>query len=163
MKKIETFTLPETRFLSNFYPHKKDGSKYPHKVSVVFDNIVYDCTETAYQAAKSTDKEERLMIRGMNPYDAKSYWVGNEDKIRPDWEDVKYDIMKDLVTQKFKNNKELKQMLIETEESILEEGNDWGDSYWGICNGKGENNLGKILMELRSKFQKSHKKKVADK
>lgn len=27
MKKIETFTLPETRFLSNFYPYKNNKEK----------------------------------------------------------------------------------------------------------------------------------------
>ena len=33
MKKIETFTLSETRFLSNFYPYKnKQGEKYSEKV-----------------------------------------------------------------------------------------------------------------------------------
>lgn len=158
MKKIQTFTLPETRFLSNFYPHKKDGSKYPHCVSVIFDDIVYDCTETAYQAAKSTDKEERLMIRQMTPYQAKAYWIGNEDKMRPDWEQIKDDMMRDLVTQKFNNNKELKQMLLNTGDAVLEEGNDWDDTYWGISNGRGENHLGRILMELRSKLQKSNKK-----
>lgn len=158
MKKIKTFTLPETRFLSNFYPHKKDGSKYPHSVSVKLDDVVYDCTETAYQAAKTTNKEERQMIRVMSPYHAKAYWIGYEDKIRPDWEQIKDDVMRDLVTQKFKNNKELKQMLLNTGVAILEEGNDWDDTYWGISNGRGDNRLGKILMELRSKLQKSSKK-----
>lgn len=29
------------------------------------------------------------------------------------------------------------------------EDNYWGDTFWGRCNGSGQNNLGKILMEIR--------------
>lgn len=56
--------------------------------------------------------------------------------------------MKDLVFQKFKNE-ELKIKLLQTGNEELIEGNTWGDKFWGICNGVGENNLGKILMEIR--------------
>jgi len=31
----------------------------------------------------------------------------------------------------------------------LEETNTWGDKYWGVCNGEGENQLGKLLMKIR--------------
>lgn len=27
--------------------------------------------------------------------------------------------------------------------------NNWGDTYWGVCNGIGDNHLGKILMKIR--------------
>lgn len=36
-----------------------------------------------------------------------------------------------------------------TGESILIEKNTWGDTYFGVCNGVGENNLGKDLMSIR--------------
>ena len=50
---------------------------------------------------------------------------------------------------KFNENRILKNKLISTFPSILIEGNTWNDTYWGICNGKGENNLGLILMNIR--------------
>jgi len=31
----------------------------------------------------------------------------------------------------------------------LIEGNTWGDTYWGVCRGRGSNNLGKLLMKIR--------------
>lgn len=151
MRKIETFTLPETRFLSNFYPYKdKSGEKYPHEVRVEYEGIVYDCTENAYQAAKSLDVAVREQICKMNPYDAKKYWIDKQDKVRPDWDGIKYDLLKSFNEQKFYKNPELAQMLKDTEDAILEEGNTWDDTYWGVCNGIGQNNLGKILMEIRA-------------
>lgn len=62
--------------------------------------------------------------------------------------------MQDLVWQKFSNSPELAKMLLETGDAVLEEGNDWGDTFWGICDGKGENHLGKILMHTREKLRK---------
>lgn len=29
------------------------------------------------------------------------------------------------------------------------EGNQWHDTFWGVCNGVGQNNLGQILMNVR--------------
>lgn len=154
MKKIETFTLPETRFLSNFYPYKnKQGEKYPEKVSVTYEGIEFDCTENAYQTAKSLNIELRKEISRMNPFQSKKYWIGKEEQIRPDWEEIKISVMRELIFQKFTNNPQLKQMLLDTEDALLEEGNTWEDTYWGICNGIGENNLGKILMEIRDSLK----------
>lgn len=151
MKKIETFTLPETRFLSNFYPYKdKSGEKHPHEVRIEYEGMVYDCTENAYQAAKSLDFAVRETICKMNPYDAKKYWIDRQDEVRPDWEGLKYDLLKSFNEQKFYKNSELAQMLKDTEDAILEEGNTWDDTYWGVCNGIGQNKLGKILMEIRA-------------
>ncbi len=152
MKKIENFTSTETRFLSNFYPHRKDGSKYPIKVDVVYNGIHFDCVENAYQAAKLKNKEEQLLLAKLSPYEAKEYFL-THDCERSDWEDVKLQIMEDLVFQKFSTSRELKEMLLQTQDAVLEEGNDWGDTFWGICNGEGENHLGKILMKVRQKLK----------
>ena len=34
------------------------------------------------------------------------------------------------------------------------EGNTWNDTFWGVCNGQGQNWLGKILMLVRSELNK---------
>ena len=60
--------------------------------------------------------------------------------------DVKVKLMFVLVTEKFKQNPELKQKLLETGNQELIEGNTWNDTFWGVCNGQGQNWLGKILM-----------------
>ena len=66
-----------------------------------------------------------------------------------DWRKKKKDIMFGLVFQKFTNDLDFKKKLIDTKDKYLEESNSWGDQYWGVCNGVGENNLGKILMRVR--------------
>lgn len=151
MKKIETFTTDETRFLSNFYPYKKDGSLFPHRLIIMFESMMFSCTENAYQAAKTLDISIREKISLMTPYEAKAFWEDEENRqyIRKDWEKIRLDIMRDLLEQKFFGHPELSEMLKATGNAILEEGNTWDDTFWGICNGIGENHLGKLLMEIR--------------
>lgn len=153
MKKISNFTTKETRFLSNFYPHKKDGSKYPLDVRVLYNGIVFDCVENAYQASKFTDKKSQERFACMSPYETKDFWLFHDIENK-DFESQKLKIMEDLVFQKFSNSNELRKMLLKTGDAILEEGNNWGDTFWGICDDVGQNNLGKILMRVRNKLRK---------
>lgn len=60
--------------------------------------------------------------------------------------------MVDIVRAKFTQNKELAKRLKATGDKTLIEGNYWHDTYWGVCEGVGENYLGKILMNLRSEI-----------
>lgn len=139
MERIDSFT-GEFRFLSNFYPAKVklDGESYPS-------------VEHAYQAAKTLDKKDRKKIATLKASGAKSY--GRKVKMRPDWEKVKLGIMEDLVFQKFSNEPTMREMLVITDPLELVEGNDWNDTFWGVCNGKGENHLGKILMRVRARLK----------
>lgn len=61
-------------------------------------------------------------------------------------------LMYDVIEQKFLQNPVLMQKLIKTKDAKLIEGNTWGDRYWGMCNGVGENKLGEILMMVRGKY-----------
>lgn len=126
------------RFLSNFYPSSIQCS----------DGILYPTVEHAYQAHKSLDRYQRSLIAGLSsPGDAKRQV--KKIHIRNDWDQVKLGIMENLVRLKFMRCAELKIRLIETGDSELIEGNSWGDRYWGVCKGRGENHLGKILMKIR--------------
>lgn len=57
---------------------------------------------------------------------------GGEIRIRPDWEQVKIDLMEKIVRAKFTQHPELAWRLPETGDKILMEGNDWGNTYWGV-------------------------------
>ena len=61
--------------------------------------------------------------------------------------------MHDIVYAKFSQNPILRQKLINTQDMILIENNTWNDTFWGVCNGVGENHLGKILMEVREELK----------
>lgn len=126
-------------FLSNFAPSP-----------VIYKGREFDTVEHAYQAAKCTTEEELdIFVDLQTPAEAKKF--GRTVKLRPDWEDVKIDIMKDLLRQKFHITK-YRDQLLATGSSTLIEGNHHGDKFWGVCNGVGENVLGQLLMEIRSEL-----------
>jgi hypothetical protein len=102
-------------------------------------------------ASKTMDRQERFDISLLDTAGkAKKY--GNTMVIREDWDQVKFGIMKEIVRIKF-HNTELKEMLLATEDEELVELNKWHDTTWGVCDGIGENWLGKILMEIRSELR----------
>lgn len=127
-------------FLSNFYA-----------CPVWFEGWTYFSVEHAYQSAKTLDKDSRLVISNiLNPGGAKK--AGRLLVLRPDWDDIKLDVMYGLLQYKFKNY-QLADMLLRTWDSRLEEGNHHGDGFWGTVDGVGENNLGRLLMIIRSELQ----------
>jgi len=77
--------------------------------------------------------------------------LGKSIELRPDWEEIKIEVMRELLRQKFDITKhyDLWLELHMTKPDELVEGNWWGDTFWGVCKGKGENHLGKLLMEIR--------------
>jgi len=70
-----------------------------------------------------------------------------------DWDLTRIRYMKIALWSKFTNNPDLKQKLLDTRGATLVEYNHWKDTFWGVCNGEGENRLGKLLMQLREKLQ----------
>jgi ribA/ribD-fused uncharacterized protein len=131
----------EYRFLSNFYP-----------AEFVWEGIVWPTSEHAFQAAKTLDKNERLQLsKILNPGDVKR--AGKKLDLREDWPEVKLHTMYEVVYAKFNQNPSLKRMLLATGHAYLEEGNNWGDVIWGVCDGVGQNNLGLILMRVRTELE----------
>jgi len=136
----------EYSWLSNFYER-----------AFQYNNVYYPTAEHAFQAAKTTNPMEANIIRhAATASQAKR--EGRRCTIRADWEDVKLGVMFEILTAKF-SDQELMAKLLATGEQALIEGNNWNDSYWGVCNGKGENHLGKLLMRLRSEFQNNEGEK----
>lgn len=60
--------------------------------------------------------------------------------------------MYEIVLAKFTQNPELLDKLKATGDAILIEGNYWHDTFWGVCEGKGKNYLGKIIMKIRAEL-----------
>ena len=128
----------EYRWLSNY-----------HECRIVHEGIFYPSTEHAYQAAKTLDLAKRREIAGLStPGKAKRAGNALTDK-RPDWDDVKVQVMREVLIYKFVTNRDLEKKLMETKGRQLIEGNTWGDKFWGVCDGEGQNWLGRLLMEIR--------------
>ena len=118
-------------------------------VDVRLDGKLYPSVEHAYKAAKTIDPEERRGFANQISLHAQS--LGKKVTLRNDWE-VKLQVMEDLLRQKFRDPW-LRTRLLETGEAELIEGNDWGDTYWGVCKGQGKNHLGRLLMKIREELK----------
>lgn len=129
MSRIDDFS-GEYRFLSNFYEYRGF------------------CVENYYQAAKTDDVgwKARILL-APTARDAKQW--GRQAPMRPTWDDEKIAVMRSLLIVKFRAT-ELAERLLDTGNARLIEGNTWGDQFWGVCDGKGKNWLGKLLMETRA-------------
>ena len=138
MEEIKGF-VGEYEFLSNF-------SKSP----ILWNDMTYPTVEHAFQASKTKDIEEKRRICAL-PTPGKAKREGRNIRLRPDWESMKLDVMLALVRRKFEIPS-LHQKLLETGDAYLEETNNWGDKFWGV-DGTGENQLGKILMQIRDEIR----------
>ena len=127
-------------FLSNFYPHE-----------LKFHGMTFLNSEAAFQAMKTQDIAEQLQFTLLTPQEAKR--LGRRINLRPDWEQVKDGVMEAVLRAKF-SDLELRNRLLATGDVELVEGNTHGDTYWGVCNGRGRNMLGKLLMKLRAEYRK---------
>jgi len=128
-----------SEFLSNFYPS-----------TVSFEASLYPTVEHAYQASKSLNLETRELIKkAKTPYEAKK--MGKSLVLREGWDEIKIDVMRFLISEKFKNPF-LRHMLLLTNEYNLINENRWNDKFWGVTNGAGQNLLGKILEEVRNQI-----------
>lgn len=127
-------------FLSNFHPAK-----------IEYNGLVYGSAEAAFQAQKCPERASEFCHLG--PKSAKA--LGSRVELRKDWEDVKIRIMFSILLCKFTQNPDLKEMLLNTGDAVLIEGNTWGDTYWGACRGTGKNILGRLLMTARKAIREN--------
>lgn len=143
MKPDILFFQDQYRWLSNFW-----------EVPIVYECVTYKSVEYAYQASKTLDKGWRENIKRCDtPAQAKR--MGKKASLRTDWNDIKLSVMEELVRQKF-DKEPYCSILITTGQCHIEESNNWNDTYWGVCNGKGANHLGKIIMKIRKELQEEY-------
>ena len=153
---INSFHRPGFEWLSNMYKTPMKDTKYP---------ITYSCVEAAYQSCAKlvhvdsngntfgSGREEYaalLQFNGIDGYTAKK--IGKrmaitQDKFNSD-PTFRNIVMKYWLTRKF-GNATLKSLLAQTVGYELVEGNPWGDQYWGVSGGEGQNVLGRLIMEIR--------------
>lgn len=106
-------------FLSNFYPCK-----------ITIAGYTFPSVENAYQAMKCANLNDYGQFVNIGPAEAKK--LGRKVQLRSDWEQIKYNVMRQLLDLKFQD-KVLLKMLQDTAPESIVEGNYWHDNYWGIC------------------------------
>lgn len=128
---------------SNFSPHpiKVKGRDWP-------------TSEHYFQAQKFAGTEHEEAVRlAKSPMVAARMGRSRERPLRPDWETVKEDIMRDALRAKFAQHPALRSLLLSTGDAQLIE-HTTNDRYWADGgDGTGENRLGQLLMELRTELR----------
>jgi ribA/ribD-fused uncharacterized protein len=118
--------------LSNFWP-EPDGFTLEHR----------------FASLKTTDLEEKraVMLAGTAGVAKK---LGRQVTLRPDWDEIKRDLMWDLLLKKFMSDDFAREYLLATEDKIIREKNTWNDRVWGVnLQNQGQNLLGMGLMYVR--------------
>ena len=137
-------TAPYGEF-SNFSPHpfKLNGRRWP-------------TSEHYFQAQKFAGTEQEEAIRlAKSPMIAARIGRSRQHPLRPDWETVKDDIMRQALLAKFTQHPQLRSLLLSTENAELVE-HTRNDRYWvDGGDGSGKNRLGQLLMELRDQLRKT--------
>ena len=137
----------EHGFLSNMYD-----------CPVTYKGVTYSCSESAYQAQRCAYDVDAKQFAKFSGVEAKK--MARKVATREDWHSVKVGIMKEILQAKFTQNPNLGKQLVATGDRLLAEGNHWRDTFWGVYNGRGENTLGKLLMEVRDELKNEKLKPV---
>lgn len=150
-----TDTTYSTGIFGNFWPHKKTRINQQNlglKVKLYDKEYIFSTSETAFQAAKCSNIEDIDKFTKEDLHAGDSFRLGRKIKLRDDWEDVKVNIMMDILKCKFTQFEDLKKVLLDTDDAFLIEhtpvkGRDkfWADDHAGT----GQNNLGYCLMAVR--------------
>lgn len=142
-------------FLSNMY---ELDVPIPSKVG-----ILVPTSEHAYQSAKFVNPDTQLQIAslatGIETKEVAHRLTDAGEPVHPNWQTIKIGVMLGVVRDKFNMNPDIAELLVTTGDQELVEGNTWGDRYWGvdpIGSDNGLNNLGLILMQVRSELVRRH-------
>ena len=128
-------------WLSNFYEPAK----------VTRNGLTFNSVEAGYHASKyDAQPDIAKQFEGLSASDAYKLSKTTPPYDYKTFDSKKLDIMRDLVQQKYASGT-LRDKLKATGTKTLQEWNWWGNKYWGMSP-DGENWLGKILMETRSKL-----------
>jgi len=124
----------DNRWLSNLAP-----------ISIKMDGLLFHSVENAFNAARTY---ERYWPEYQRVTSGQSKALSRQHPPRVGWAHERIAVMKGLLRQKFAD-KYYREKLKATGDSKLIHTNTWDDTLWGVCNGKGSNLLGQLLMELR--------------
>lgn len=146
----------EYAFLSNFWPWY-GRRQYGEPIVISYEGINFPSVEHAYQAAKTHNRRVRVTIsKATTPGYAKQ--LGRNVLLRENFDEIRVDVMESLLRVKFFTranwSEDLLAKLLETHPERLQEGNYWGDAFWGRIRNpdgywQGKNHLGNLLMKLR--------------
>jgi ribA/ribD-fused uncharacterized protein len=125
--------------------------------SLVWKEHKFPTSEHAYHWEKFKHLGDRaianLIAAAPSAHEALRIATGFRLARRPDWDDVKVDIMREIIRAKAMQHDYVMKKLLATGDRELVE-NSWRDDFWGWGpNRDGQNHLGKLWMEVRAEFR----------
>lgn len=114
--------------------------------------IRFDTSEALYHWHKFPDLAAlRARIRLANSaHEAFKVAEEHKSRVRPDWNEIRVDVMREILRAKVAQHEYVRRKLFETGTRELVE-NSWRDDFWGWGpNRDGQNMLGKLWMEIRA-------------
>lgn len=141
----------------NFYSVGDEYGEFSNfaRYSILVDGKRWPTSEHYFQAQKFKDDALKKKIRKVSsPMKAAREGNNRKNKLRRDWESVKVSVMRKALMAKFTQYPELKELLLSTGDAKIVE-HTQNDSEWGDGgDGKGNNKLGKLLMEVREELRR---------
>jgi ribA/ribD-fused uncharacterized protein len=129
---------------------------------VEIEGVLYPTAEHAYQAGKARRPEVReWLLAAPSPalLAMAAHGLYQWDVV-PDWARTKFDRMRAVLRAKFTQHADLRELLLSTGDARLVESatvDNAVNRLWGEVNGRGQNTLGTMLMELRMELRKAAK------
>lgn len=117
---------------------------------IVYRGLKFRNVEAAFHAQKS--EKDAVRFCSLDGFAAKK--LGRAVLLRADWSAVRIQLMTEIVYAKFMQHPALQELLLNTGDVPIVEENSWNDTFWGTCNGRGQNHLGKILMNIRENLRR---------
>ncbi|GET00371.1 NADAR family protein [Rhizophagus clarus] len=146
----------------NFYRVGEEWGEFSNffKAEIWIDEETWPTTEHYFQAQKFPSQHEiQQKIRNFEKPGQAASFARKHSGLRPDWEQVKDDVMREALRAKFTQHQNLKKLLLDTKDAKIVEASPT-DSYWGNATRKdgseGLNKLGLLLMEIRETLANEH-------
>lgn len=154
----ENHRMPEIRFYrSTDKPYGAFSNLF--RRPIIFEGREFPTSEHAYQAGKARkDAVREWILSAPSPslVAMAAHGLYTWD-IVPNWTEIKFDRMRNVLRAKFSQHTDLQELLLQTADArIVEAGRTDNpvNRIWGEVNGKGLNMLGILLMEIRTELQK---------
>lgn len=155
----ELVPAPEIRFYrANERPYGAFSNLFRRPIE--FEGRMFPTSEHAYQAGKALKPAVREWILAA-PTPALAAMAAHglyTWDIVPNWAEIKFDRMRAVLRAKFTQHGDLQELLLATGDARLVEAgtvNNAVNRLWGEVDGKGQNMLGVMLMELRQELAKA--------
>ena len=125
---------------------------------IILKGKAWPTTEHYFQAQKYdvTEHEENVRLTA-GPIAAAAMGRDRNLPLRKDWEQVKENVMKEVLLAKIDQYPKIKELLLSTDDNEIIEHTE-NDNYWADGgDGSGKNRLGVIWMEIRKELRKNIK------